>query len=227
MPVRCGKKSQPDACCEDFGDSIRARGVELSVAIEYTNRIQGIELPTVFGWPLGTFRWYPLPVTPSYSIRVAKIPAQEAYFFGPPKDGTGGFALPAMNSETLGHQYRVNTLSSGILVTVRSSGEFVHVGMYSFVFCILGFYFADAFGNAILEKYIDTWVCRESKWEDHLKWGDDVEIVRKKNSKRKWGEDVEIVSKKSFKSGSGSNGKSEGSSKSESKDGSGVAKKED
>ena len=107
------QKSQPDACCEDFGDSIRARGVELSVAIEYTNRIQGIELPTVFGWPLGTFRWYPLPVTPSYSIRVVKIPKQEAYFFGPPKDGTGGFALPAMNSEMLGHQYRVNTLSSG------------------------------------------------------------------------------------------------------------------
>lgn len=126
-PCAAWQQKHPRACCEDFGPSLRARGMFLELDIVYSN-LDGAGL-------------VPHSV-PSYTLRVRRVPRAEAYR-NHVLHGCGAFSDGKVCNQStscagcLG-EHRVFRLSSGIQLSVHQLGVIGHASLSHLFLWIFG-----------------------------------------------------------------------------------------
>jgi hypothetical protein len=148
------QKSAPTRCCEDFGNSSRARGLHLDVTIEYSNLGRSVEIPYLGDLRKRPFPWLPWTpeYKPTYKIKVRRRAMTEPYFYEE-KFGLGNFPVPDIDSNS-SKQYKVTSLITGIQISTKSSGVLYH---WSFIALVLWLCVV-ASGDALFQWALDWYI---------------------------------------------------------------------
>lgn len=121
-PCDLWQAKHPEACCEDFGPSLRARGTYVEVVVWYSNLLSGFLTPQ----------------EPTYRVLAKRVPHAEAYFTEY-VGGCGSFAgTAACNSSDPAGDYRTVRLLTGVQVSVRLKGDLGHWDNSSLLFWLVG-----------------------------------------------------------------------------------------
>mmetsp|Transcript_140682 Transcript_140682/g.258937 ORF Transcript_140682/g.258937 Transcript_140682/m.258937 type:complete len:149 (+) Transcript_140682:3-449(+) len=106
-------------------------------------------------WPFPSI-WYP--DQPYYEIRVSRERMKEAYTYGPVEAGLGRFSSNLWRISD--RNYRVNRLSTGIQISVRSSGTVYYFSVVCFVLFLITVQTGAVGGGSAVAWYVDTF-CKD------------------------------------------------------------------
>lgn len=122
-PCADWQRNNPDACCEDFGLSMRARGLYLELEVSYTNLAGSWLLPQR---------------QPLYTVRARRVPRAEAYATEATEDVSGAEASLKAAAAAGRGRHRVVRLAAGVHISARQTGEVGHASLRCLAMWLVG-----------------------------------------------------------------------------------------